>query len=206
MAQISEELKTASREASKKYGIPQSVILGFAGLETSFGTAGTGKSKNNLFGIMNSDGVAKSYATVTDSVEDFAKLVTGNKDSAQSQKYGKATANATTNAEWVTAITEAGYNSENAPGVYEDKVLNVIEYHNLDSYNTGNSRSGGFNTSGQTSGGSFGGGLTWWGDIVIVVFSIILILAGVVFIGLAVTNTTGGNPINKVKKAVKGAV
>lgn len=44
-------------------------------------------------------------------------------------------------------------------------------------------------------------GLNWWGDIVTVLFSILLVVMGVVFIGLAITSSSTGSKI--VKKAVK---
>lgn len=43
-------------------------------------------------------------------------------------------------------------------------------------------------------------GLDWWGDIVVVLFAIILLVMGVTFIGLAVTNSdTGSSIIKKFK-------
>ena len=48
-------------------------------------------------------------------------------------------------------------------------------------------------------------GLTWWGDIVKVVFAILLLVAGVVFIGMGVTSSSTGNKIIKeIKKAKEG--
>ena len=192
MATISGELLRASQQASQKYNIPVSVILGFAGLETQFGTTGMGKSKNNAFGIG-----SKSYDSISDSVEDFAKLVTGNKDSSQSKKYGEATANAKTNEEWVNAIRDSGYNSEYADGVYEEKVLSVIKSYDLDNYN------GTGVVTEETIASRKTGGLKWWGDIVVVVFALLLLVGGVVFIGLGITSTaTGGKAVKAIKKVV----
>lgn len=129
MAKPSKELIKASQDASKKYGIPASVILAFAGGETSYGTAGMGKSKNNLFGIGN-----KSYSSQTESVEDFAKLVTGNKSSSQSKKYGNAIKNAKTTKDYVEAIRNAGYNSENPN--YVGLVMGVYKNDNLSQYDS----------------------------------------------------------------------
>lgn len=43
-------------------------------------------------------------------------------------------------------------------------------------------------------------GLNWWGDIVVVLLAIILLIMGVTFIGLAITsNNTGANIISKLK-------
>lgn len=45
------------------------------------------------------------------------------------------------------------------------------------------------------------GGLKWWGDIVTVLFAIILVIMGVVFIGLSITSTSTGSKV--LKKVVK---
>ena len=192
MASISDELLRASKSASEKYGIPTSVILGFAGLETQFGKTGMGKSKNNLFGIG-----SKTYSSITESVEDYVRLVTGNKDSAQSKKYGNATKDATTIEEWVDAIRDAGYNSEYADGVYEQKVLDVIDTYNLTNHDSDATSSA---LSSRENGQSVGG-LKWWGDIVTVLLAIILVIMGVTFIGLSITSSsTGSKVVKKVKK------
>lgn len=197
MAKISNELLKASQNASAKYGIPTSVILGFAGLETSYGTTGMGKSKNNVFGIG-----SKTYSSVTESVEDFAKLVTGNKDSSQSKKYGKATANAKTDEEWINAIRDAGYNSEYADGVYEKKVLSVIESGNLTQYNTGETHAT-TGTSDTVSTSSSSNDLTWWGDFLVVLLCILLVIGGVVFLAMGVMDSTNFSLKKGVEKVVK---
>ena len=205
MPTIKGELISSAQEASKKYGIPVSVILGFAGLETQYGETGMGKSKNNLFGIGKN-----VYNSISESVEDFARLVTGQKSSAQSKKYGQATAGASSNEEWVNAIRDAGYNSEYADGVYEQKILDVISSHGLNDYNL---ESSGGNTpelegdteeSFSSSGGSFAEniGLEWWGDIVRVVFAVLLVIGGFAFLGLAITGGSGAGKINDIVKEV----
>ena len=212
---ISQELLTASQTASKNYGIPQEVILGFAGVETSYGTKGVGKSKNNAFGIMNADGTAKSYGSITESVEDFAKLVTGNKDSAQSKKYGKATSKATTIEEWVNAIRDSGYNSEYADGVYEGRVM--VQINTLKNGIIGDNDkliSGAVDKlNGESPDTDFYKSLgskinlKWWGDVVIVVIIILVLVGAVVFLGLGVTsNNVGSKAINNITKAVKGVM
>ena len=204
---ISQELLTASKTASKNYGIPQEVILGFAGLETSYGTKGVGKSKNNLFGIMKADGTAKTYGSITESVEDFAKLVTGNKDSAQSKKYGEATSKATTTAEWVNAIRDSGYNSEYADGVYEGKVMSVINGIVDDKGKLIEEAVGKLTLESDKYDFTKKIDLKWWGDVVIVVVIILILVGAVVFLGLGVTsNNVGNKTINNITKAVKGVM
>lgn len=202
MAKPNDELIKASQEASQRYKIPASVILGFAGYETSYGTAGVGKSKNNAFGIM-SNGSGKRYNSLTDSVMDFARLVTGNNDTPMSRKYGEATANAKTNYQWINAIRDTGYNSEYADGVYEQRIMKMIKQDDLNQYNvTGYSPT----DTGETSNDSKQEttvGLTWWGDIVKVIFCIIVLVGGVIFTGLAITGGSGLSPYSKLKKLMK---
>lgn len=194
MAKISNELLTAAEKYSKQYNIPVSVILAFAGNETSFGTAGMGKSKNNLFGIGST-----TYSSVDASVEDFAKLVTGNKDSNQSKVYGNATKGAGTVNEWVTAITKAGYNSTNKN--YVSDTMKVYNYYNLGQYDKTNVNVGDTDTEKLTN----EIGLAWWGDIVKVIFILIIIVLGVIMLGTAITSSTpkAKEVIENVKK-VKG--
>ena len=192
---INKELLLASELYSRKYNIPVSVILGFAGLETNFGKTGMGKSKNNLFGIG-----SNTYSSIAESVEDFCKLVTGNKDSSQSKKYGEATKNAKTISDWINAIRDAGYNSEYEDGVYEQKVMDVITSHNLTQYDdetyefsyddlTENVENAGFRNNNTV----------WWGDMIVTIFSIILVIMGVVFMSLAVTSiSVGQNVVQKI--------
>lgn len=195
MAEPSKELVESAKKYSEQYGIPASVILAFAGAETTFGTAGMGKSKNNLFGIGN-----KSYASVDDSVKDFASLVTGNKNSAQSKKYGDAVKNAKTANEWVSAIRDAGYNSERSD--YTDYVMSVYKSGNLSQYDTGNYTGGTGSESSKTE-------VKWWGKIVVVIVVLLVVIGGVIFLAMSIKQTTGvdigglGNPKKLIKKAVK---
>lgn len=177
MAEISKELISSAEKYSKEYGIPVSVILAFAGNETSFGTAGMGKSKNNVFGIG-----SKTYTDVDASVKDFVMLVTGNKTSSQSKVYGEATKGAKTVSEWVTAITKAGYNSENKN--YISDTLAVYSSYNLGQYDKENV------SVGATEKPKESVGLVWWGDIVKVVFIIIIIILGVSLLGFSITNSS----------------
>ena len=195
MATISNELLTASQNASEKYGIPVSVILAFAGNETAFGTTGMGKSKNNVFGIG-----SKSYSNVTESVEDFAKLVTGNKNSSQSKKYGQAVTGAQTDEEWITAITNAGYNSTNKN--YISDTMNVLSYYNLDSYNTGNIGGGNPSTVTTTTTGDTID-LKWWGDLIVVIASVLVLGIGVLFLYFTVKDSTPLGKIGDIKNLIE---
>ncbi len=192
MAEISKELLASAEKYSKEYNIPVSVILAFAGNETSFGTAGMGKSKNNVFGIGST-----TYTSKDASVKDFAMLVTGNKSSNQSKVYGEATKNAKTVSEWVTAITKAGYNSEN-PNYISD-TLAVYSSYNLGQYDKGKVNVGSVEDT-KTENKNNKVGLVWWGDIVKVVFILLLIVLGVIMLGGSITNSAPTEVIKKVAK------
>ena len=194
MAKPSKELIKASQEASKKYGIPASVILAFAGGETSYGTTGMGKSKNNLFGIGN-----KSYSSQTESVEDFAKLVTGNKSSSQSKKYGNAIKNAKTAKDYVEAIRNAGYNSENPN--YIGLVMGVYKNDNLSQYDSEIDKSKNLqendSNSSSKNNNSFITGIAK--SIMTVCFVVVLIFLAILFLVNAFSSPT------QVAQKIKGA-
>lgn len=201
MAVPSNELIQAAQKAYQNYGVPVSVTLGFAGLETQYGTTGTGKSKNNPMGYI-VNGKAMTFNNVEEAIDRWARLVTGNLGTNLSTKYGEATSKATSTYEWIDAIRETGYNSEYADGVYEGNIMKIVERDNLTQYDS-NVLPLGSGTTSTLSVGT-GNGVKWWGDIVIVVFSIILIIMGVAFLGLGVTSNGTGNALaKKVKKAVR---
>lgn len=198
MAEPSKELVESAKKYSEKYGIPASVILAFAGAETSYGTAGMGKSRNNLFGIG-----YRSYESVDDSVKDFARMVTGNNNTAQSKKYGDAIKNAKTAEDYVEALREAGYNSERAD--YTQYVMSVYNSNNLSQYDSGNYTGGTISNGSEIS----ETGVKWWGKIVVVIVVLLVVVGGVIFLAMSVKQTTGidigglGNPKKLIKKAVK---
>lgn len=195
----SNELIQSAQEAYRKYGVPVAVTLGFAGLETQYATDpnSVGVSKNNPMGYI-VNGKAMTFSSISEAVDRWARLVTGNLGTSLSSKYGEATSKATSYYEWIDAIRETGYNSEYADGVYEGNIMKIIERDNLSQYETDVLPMGSIST------GSSIKGLKWWGDIVIVIFSIILVVMGVAFLGIGITSSSaGGSVVNKFKKAVK---
>ena len=78
---------------------------------------------------------------------------------------------------------------------YVSKVNSIIESNNLTQYDTGEYSGGSTGSPGFSS-----NGVKWWGDVVIVIFAVLLIVIGVVFIALAFMD---GEPEKAVKKAVK---
>lgn len=72
-------------EASKKYNINLSAMLGQAAIESGWGTSDLATGSNALFGIKwtegykkNSTGVYRAYNSWDESIEDYAKMLSGN--------------------------------------------------------------------------------------------------------------------------------
>ena len=95
-------------------------------------------------------------------------------------------------------IRKAGYNSEYASGVYEGKVLSVIESGNLNQYNKGGSTS-----SVTTSSSTEDTDLTWWGDLLVILLCILVVVGGVVFLAFAVKESVDIDITKGVEKLVK---
>lgn len=187
MAEFSKEDIELAKKVEKNYGVPASVTLGAYALESGYGKSTVGK--NNYFNIKG-DGTNgyRDYESKEESFNDYGKLLSTN-------RYTSKTKDATNAKEYVQAVKDAGYAED--PN-YVSKVVNIIETNNLEQYDNGN--------YGKISNNSSSTDLDWWGDIVIVVFAIILLIGGVVFVGLAVTNNSLTSGINDVKKLVKKAV
>jgi|GEM_PF-2161679 len=61
-------------DAEKKYDVNALFICAVAKVETGMGNAGTGKSKNNAFGLTNGSGYAR-YDNIGVSVQEFARII-----------------------------------------------------------------------------------------------------------------------------------
>ncbi|WP_245688726.1 glucosaminidase domain-containing protein [Riemerella columbipharyngis] len=95
-----------ANELSIKYGIPSSVILAVAFVESGAGTSKNAKILKNHFGIVGKNTVNRSryrsFKSVRASYEAFCKLLSRKKYYARLK--GKKNFS-----EWVHAIAEAGY-------------------------------------------------------------------------------------------------
>ncbi len=70
-------------EASKKYNINLSALLGQAAIESGWGTSRLAREANALFGIKHTPGYKQSgayraYSSWDESIEDYAKMISGN--------------------------------------------------------------------------------------------------------------------------------
>lgn len=78
-----EQNKMMAMELSVKYGIPSSIILAIAYVETGGGNSKNSKALNNHFGIVGKNTVNnsryKSFASVNESYEAFCELITRKK-------------------------------------------------------------------------------------------------------------------------------
>lgn len=83
---------------------------------------------------------------------------------------------------------------------YSESIFSSFSGGSSNSGFSGSSNSGFSGTSGKIPSKI---GLNWWGDIVVVVFAILLLVMGVAFIGLAITTNS---PTMKVLETVKGGL
>ena len=116
---------------SQHYGIPASVILAVAYVESSGGKGATAKVLNNHFGIegkndlVNSRGHKsryKQYSSELASYLDFCKLITHKKFYSRLKDSNDA-------ATWVKAISQAGYSEQ--PEQWQQKILTTIRANRL---------------------------------------------------------------------------
>jgi len=122
--------KTLATSLSEKYGIPYSVILGVAIVESSAGHGPAAKKLNNHFGIVGRNHLQakgyhsryKQYTSAQASFTDFCKMIS-RKDFYESMK------NNTDPKAWIAALSRAGYSEE--PQVWEKRILNTIATNKL---------------------------------------------------------------------------
>jgi flagellum-specific peptidoglycan hydrolase FlgJ len=131
--------KTVALQHQKEYGIPASITLAQAAIESGFGKSGLTTKYNNFFGITgayngksvklkNKNGQIftwRVYPTPEDSFEDHASLL--------SRKYKPETANPTY-VEWAKALTDGGYAESN----YGTNLIKFIKQNGLDEYDVAN--------------------------------------------------------------------
>ena len=116
---------------SSVYGVPTSVILGVAILESGSGTSRNCKLLNNHFGIVGKNDLLKTkriksrYKQYTDSMAsyvDFCRLMT-------KKKFYKKLKDNNDYSLWVEAISAAGYSE--IPDYWKQKVLETIRKNKL---------------------------------------------------------------------------
>ena len=186
MANFSENDIALAKEVQEKYGVPASVTLAQYALESGYGSSTVGK--NNFFNIKG-DGTKgyRDYETKEDSFLDYGRLLS-------TDRYTAQTSGASNVSEYVQGVKNAGY-AEDAN--YVDKLMSIITKNNLTQYDTG-SYSGTIASAGNSV------NLKWWGDVVIVIFAVLLIIGGVVFLGVAFMDNSDVKSAVKAVKKVKG--
>lgn len=195
MGKFTEEDIALAEKVYKKYDIPVAVTLGQYALESGYGEKTVGK--NNYFNIKGkgTNGY-KDYDSKEESFMAYGKLIAGKylspvfgemsqvKDKSDDVAMAKA---------WITGIYKGGYAED--PD-YIDKVMGVIESNNL--LDTDYSKNLFTGEVKKTTGND----LKWWGDIIVAVFSIVVVIGGVFFLYMTVKESTGLslNPKERLKK------
>lgn len=190
MGKFTDEDIRLAQKVQATYGIPASVTLAQYALESAYGTSSLARNNNNYFGMKAGSNGWQSFASKEASFMAYGKLMS-------SDLYTSKTNGATTIDEYVYRFAETYAPSSDGNYNYAGKVMAIINQNDLTQYDSGE--------LGKMSffGLSDSNGIKWWGDIVVTVFALLLVVMGVVFIGLAVvSNTTGEKVVNSVKKVV----
>lgn len=194
MAGFTQEDIKLAKEVQDKYGVPASLTLSQYAYESGYGTSALAKNNHNYFGMRNGSSGWQKFSSKRESFMAYGKLLS-------SDLYASKTRNAKNVKEYINAIAETYAPSSDGNNNYAGNVLQIIKENNLTQYDD-KTKWGAGDLSGDTTTATESGGLglVWWGDIVKVVFCIIMIALAVVFLGLAVTNGDAG----KLAKTVKG--
>ncbi len=115
------DYKMMANELSSKYGIPSSIILAIAIVESGAGTSKNSKTLNNHFGIVGKNTVNnsryKSFSSVKESYEAFCQMLSR-------KKYYSALKGSENHNDWVKAIAAAGYSTQ--PEEWKRRIFSVI--------------------------------------------------------------------------------
>lgn len=186
MGKFTESDIELAQKVQEKYGVPASVTLAQYALESGYGSSTVGK--NNYFNIKgNGAGGYRDYNTKEDSFMDYGRLLS-------TERYTSQTSGASNVSEYVQGVKNAGYAEDSE---YTTKLMSIIDSNDLTQYDT-------VSFSGTTSGVGNDLNLKWWGDVVIVVFAVLLIVGGVVFLGVAFMDNSKVKETVKTVKKIKG--
>ena len=117
--------KTLAEKLSTKYGIPSSIILAVAFVESGGGTSKNSKTLNNHFGIVGKNNIGsryKQFESKEASYEAFCKLIAR-------KNYYSALKGTEDFGKWVKAIASAGYSTQ--PGEWMRKINLIIHKYQL---------------------------------------------------------------------------
>jgi len=116
---------------SEQYGVPTSVILGIAIMESASGTSRNCKLLNNHFGIVGKNDLLKTkgvktrykqYPDARASYRAFCKLMT-------KKKFYKKLKGNMDHRLWADAISKAGYSE--IPEIWKQRLLDIIRKNKL---------------------------------------------------------------------------
>ena len=101
--------KEMAEYLSKEYGIPSSIILAVAFVESGGGTSKNSKTLNNHFGIVGkntvNDSKYKNFSSAKESYRAFCDLL------SRKKYYSKLKGN-DNHQDWIKAIAQAGYSTQ----------------------------------------------------------------------------------------------
>ena len=103
-----EKNNTLAENLSTKYGIPSSIILAIAFVESGGGSSKNSKALNNHFGIVGKNNIGskyKQFSSTEESYEAFCKLLT-------KKNYYTSLKGNDDFSSWVKAIASAGYSTQ----------------------------------------------------------------------------------------------
>ncbi len=123
--------KIIAKVLGEHYGIPASVILAVAAVESASGSGAVAKVLNNHFGIVGDNNIVnhrgnksryKQYDNVYASYIDFCNLMTR-------KKFYNKLKNNNNPQLWVKAISRAGYSEQ--PEEWEKRIMSVVKSNRL---------------------------------------------------------------------------
>jgi flagellum-specific peptidoglycan hydrolase FlgJ len=122
-----EDNKTLAKNLSTKYGIPSSIILAIAFVESGGGSSKNSQKLNNHFGIVGKNNIGskyKQFSSTEESYEAFCKLLT-------QKKYYTALKGTNDFSAWVKAIASAGYSTQPQEWMRRlNLIINKYQLHN----------------------------------------------------------------------------
>ena len=184
MGKFTENDIALAKEVQEKYGVPASVTLAQYALESGYGKSTVGK--NNYFNIKgNGTGGYRDYSSKEESFLDYGELLSND-------RYTSHTKDAQNLQEYVQGIKDAGYAED--PN-YVSKLVTIITANNLTQYDT--------NSYNIPTGKSNASDTNIFGSVATVIFTILVVVVAIVFLGLAVTTVADVDVESMIKKKVK---
>lgn len=206
---LTQDIIDAAKATESKYGVPASVTLAQVMLESGGtnpgGLSGLAYKYNNYFGVTagsswdgktvtmtnkagNDTKTYRVYDSIVDSFIDHAKVL-------QNDRYTQFTKTARTAEDYVDGVAKGGYAEDKN---YASKLKNLIKTNNLTQYD-GNFTAALPNIEGDNPSQDDSGSpdLKWWGDIVVLIITLLVAGIGILFF----VSAFGKSPVSAAKKA-----